>query len=211
MVFQVTHSFKHENKTTEILDKGGPFTIIPLRISTDQVNSTVVWMDSSDEINRAYELNNSEFNTIIAKKSLGMRGKIKISSERQKWPVCAQITKNLVSKRMVLIAESAHVMPPTGAQGLNTSIEDIITLYKICENAIKCNRDIGTYEVLRQYNVQRFLPTGSKVFSMHLLNKISMTEIEFLKKARKRFMRLLDKSSILKRSMIKIGLGKQFL
>ena len=47
MVFQVSHSNKHNDRTTEILDKGGPFTIIPLRNSSNQLKSTVVWMDSS--------------------------------------------------------------------------------------------------------------------------------------------------------------------
>ena len=208
MVFQVSHSKKHKDRTTEILDVGGPFTIIPIRDSSKQTKSTVVWMDNSDVINEAYSLENAEFNSIISKKSLGVRGNIKLVGKRQKWPVSSQLSKTLISKRTVLIAESAHVMPPTGAQGLNTSVEDIIALHNICKKALKNNEDIGADKVLRQYNIKRFPLTGSKVFGIHLLNKISMTENSFLRIARKNFLLYLDQSPLLRRTLIKAGLGK---
>ncbi len=208
MVFQVSHSKKHKERTTEILDVGGPFTIIPLRTTSKQTKSTVVWVDNSDVINKAYSLENAEFDTLISKKSLGIRGNIKLVGKRQKWPVSSQFSKTLISKRTVLIAESAHVMPPTGAQGLNTSIEDITALHNICKTALKNNQDIGSDRVLRQYNIKRFPLTGSKVFGIHLLNKISMTENSFLRIARKKFLIYLNQSPLLRKTLIKAGLGK---
>ncbi len=207
MVFQVSHSGNHKDRTTEILDSGGPFTIIPLRSSANQLNSTVVWMDTREVINEAFNLKETEFNALITKKSMKMRGNLKLTSGKQKWPVCSQITKALVSKRTVLIAESAHVMPPTGAQGLNTSVEDINYLYQICKNVLQSNKDIGADKVLRQYSLVRFPLTGGRVFGIHLLNKISMTENRFIKTARKHFLRHLNESPVLKRTLIKVGLG----
>ena len=208
MVFQVSHSRKHKDRTTEILDSGGPFTIIPLRTPLNQLRSTVVWMDNFDIINKAYSLNKTEFNSVISKKSMGIRGNIRLTGKRQKWPVSSQFSKTLISKRIVLIAESAHVMPPTGAQGLNTSVEDIITLHNICKKALKNDEDLGADRVLKQYQTKRLTQTGSKVFGIHLLNKISMTENKFLKIARKSFLMYLNQSSFLKRTLIKAGLGK---
>ena len=207
MVFQVSHSENHKDRTTEILDTGGPFTIIPLQSSTNQLKSTVVWMDTCEVINEAFNLRKTQFNALITKKSMEIRGKLKLTSGKQKWPVSTQITKALVSKRTVLIAESAHVMPPTGAQGLNTSVEDIIYLYQICKKALRSNKDIGEDKVLRQYSLMRFPLTGGKVFGIHLLNKVSMTKNRFLKTARKNFLKHLNKSPSLKRTLIKIGLG----
>ena len=208
MVFQVSHSKKHKDRTTEILDSGGPFTIIPLRTPLNQLRSTIVWMDNFDVINKAYSLKNTEFNSVISKKSMGIRGNIRLTGKRQKWPVSSQFSKTLISKRIVLIAESAHVMPPTGAQGLNTSVEDIITLHNICKEALKNDEDLGADRVLKQYQTKRLTQTGSKVFGIHLLNKISMTENKFLKIARKSFLMYLNQSSFLKRTLIKAGLGK---
>ncbi len=208
MVFQVSHSKKHKDRTTEILDVGGPFTIIPLRNSSKQSKSTVVWMDNFAVIDEAFSLKNAAFDSLISKKSLGIRGDIKLVGKRQKWQVSSQVSKTLISKRTVLIAESAHVMPPTGAQGLNTSVEDVIALHNICKKAIKNNEDIGADRVLRQYNIKRFPLTGSKVFGIHLLNKISMTENIFLRIARKNFLMYLNQSPFLRRTLIKAGLGK---
>ena len=208
MVFQVSHSKKHKDRTTEILDSGGPFTIIPLRTPLNQLRSTIVWMDNFDVINKAYSLKNTEFNSVISKKSMGIRGNIRLTGKRQKWPVSSQFSKTLISKRIVLIAESAHVMPPTGAQGLNTSVEDIITLHNICKKALKNDEDLGADRILKQYQIKRLTQTGSKVFGIHLLNKISMTENKFLKIARKSFLMYLNQSPFLKRTLIKAGLGK---
>ena len=208
MVFQVSHSKKHKDRTTEILDSGGPFTIIPLRTPLNQLRSTIVWMDNFDVINKAYSLKNTEFNSVISKKSMGIRGNIRLTGKRQKWPVSSQFSKTLISKRIVLIAESAHVMPPTGAQGLNTSVEDIITLHNICKEALKNDGDLGADRVLKQYQIKRLTQTGSKVFGIHLLNKISMTENKFLKIARKSFLMYLNQSPFLKKTLIKAGLGK---
>ena len=207
MVFQVSHSENHKDRTSEILDTGGPFTIIPLRSSSNQLKSTVVWMDTSEVINEAFNLRKTEFNALITKKSMNIRGQLKLTSRKQKWPVFSQITKALVSKRTILIAESAHVMPPTGAQGLNTSVEDIIYLYQICKKALRSNKDIGADKVLRQYSLVRFPLTGGKVFGVHLLNKISMTKNRFLKTARNNFLKHLNESPSLKRMLIKVGLG----
>ena len=207
MVFQVSHSESHKDRTTEILDTGGPFTVIPLRSSANQLNSTIVWMDTTKVINEAFNLEKPEFNAIITKKSMELRGKMKVASRKQKWPVSSQLTKTLVSKRTVLIAESAQVMPPTGAQGLNTSVEDIISLYKICRKELRNKNDIGSDKVLRRYNIVRFPLTGGKVFGIHLLNKISMTENRVLKIARKSFLKHLSHSPVLKRTLIKTGLG----
>ena len=207
MVFQVSHSENHKDRTSEILDTGGPFTIIPLRSSANQLKSTVVWMDTSEVINEAFNLRKTEFNALITKKSMNIRGQLKLTSRKQKWPVFSQITKALVSKRTILIAESAHVMPPTGAQGLNTSVEDIIYLYQICKKALKSNKDIGEDKLLRQYSLVRFPLTGGKVFGIHLLNKISMTKNRFLKTARKNFLKHLNESPVLKKALIKVGLG----
>ena len=153
-------------------------------------------------------MENAEFNSIISKRSLGVRGNIKLEGKRQKWPVSSQLSKTLISKRLVLIAESAHVMPPTGAQGLYTSVEYIIALHNICKKALKNNEDIGADRVLIQYNKKRFPLTGSKVFGIHILNKISMTENSFLRIARKNFLLYLDQSPLLRRTLIKAGLGK---
>ena len=139
---------------------------------------------------------------------MGTRGNIRLTGKRQKWPVSSQFSKTLISKRIVLIAESAHVMPPTGAQGLNTSVEDIITLHNICKEALKNDGDLGADRVLKQYQIKRLTQTGSKVFGIHLLNKISMTENKFLKIARKSFLMYLNQSPLLKRTLIKAGLGK---
>ena len=44
------------------------------------------------------------------------------------WPIVTQTAARMTARRTVLVAEAAHVLPPIGAQGLNTSIADIRAL-----------------------------------------------------------------------------------
>ena len=87
-------------------------------------------------------------------------------------------------------------------------MKDIIALRNICKKALESNKDLGAYSVLRQYSMNRFPITGSKVFGVHLLNKVSMTENSFVKNARKNVLMYLNQSPFLRRTLIKAGLGK---
>ncbi len=160
LVFEVTHKFNHNNTTTEILENGGPFTIIPLKRNVNCNYSTIVWMNYTKNIREICDLDQSAFNKILQEKSYNVRGTIKLNGEKQVYPIITQFAKRLYGKRVALLAESAHVMPPTGAQGLNTSIEDIRTLSKILAKARSEEKDIGGNSVLMKYNKSRLNSIG---------------------------------------------------
>ena len=58
-------------------------------------------------------------------RSCNILGPLKLASKRSLWPIISQVADRLYSKRLALIGETAHVVPPIGAQGLNMSIADI--------------------------------------------------------------------------------------
>ena len=92
LVFEVTHKFNHKNTTTEILDKGGPFTIIPLKRNAGCNYSTIVWMDYTKKVKEIYDLDKTLFNKILQEKSYDVRGTIKLNSEKQFWPIITQVS-----------------------------------------------------------------------------------------------------------------------
>ncbi len=211
LVFEVFHSFNHNNTTTELLNKGGPFTIIPLKRNKGCNYSTIVWMDYSKNIRESYDLDQSTFNKILQGKSQNLRGDIKLNSEKQIWPIVTQFANKLYGKRVVLLAESAHVLPPTGAQGLNTSIEDITTLSKLLVEARYEEKDIGGKGLLTKYNKDRLNSIGFKTAGMHLLNKISMANNPISQKIRKMALSTISQNFILKSFLMNIGLNNKSL
>ena len=211
LVFEVAHKCNHNNITTEILDDGGPFTIIPLKRNANCNHSTIVWMDYTKNIKEVCNLDKSTFNKILQEKSNNARGAIKLNGEKQVYPIITQFAKNLFGKRVVLLAESAHVMPPTGAQGLNTSIEDIITLDKILVKTRSEGKDIGGNSLLTKYSKSRLNSIGLKTAGMHFLNKISMTKYPISQKFRKIALNTISQNFTIKSFLMKIGLKNESL
>ena len=102
-------------------------------------------------------------------------------------------------------------MPPTGAQGLNTSIEDIRTLSKLLVKARSEERDIGDTNLLTKYNKARLHSIGLKTAGIHFLNKISMSNYPISQKIRKITLNTISQNFSLKGFLMDIGLNNKSL
>ena len=87
----------------------------------------------------------------ITKRTGNILGSCKVQSEISEFPIISQASLALSSERIILLAESAHVLPPIGAQGLNTSIHDIKNLYHLVEKRLKNKDEIGNFEFVKEY------------------------------------------------------------
>ena len=63
--------------------------------------------------------------------------------------------EKLYRNRVMLVGESAHVIPPIGAQGLNLGLRDIITFYNLLSDSNA--KDPGAKTILSSYNNMRWL------------------------------------------------------
>ena len=122
LAFAVTHSIPHKNISTEIHLSGGPFTLVPLRDHDGKPSSAVVWMDKSEEAAKLMNMKDKEFEEEMTQRSCNVLGPLKLASKKSSWPIISQIADRIYSQRLALIGETAHVVPPIGAQGLNLSL-----------------------------------------------------------------------------------------
>ena len=65
------------------------------------------------------------FEAEMSERSCHILGPLALATKRSIWPIIAQLAERISAKRVALIAEAAHVVPPIGAQGLNMSLSDI--------------------------------------------------------------------------------------
>ena len=63
--------------------------------------------------------------------------------------------KRFARRRIALVGEAAHVVPPIGAQGLNLGLRDAATLAEVIADAQRQNLDLGARAVLTRYEAQR--------------------------------------------------------
>lgn len=124
----LTHDVSHRFVSTEVYAKGGAFTLVPLPDTESSHRSALVWMEDGADARALAEMPAAVFGAAATERCVSVLGPLSLASERQIWPIVTRTAHRLTVQRVALIAEAAHVLPPIGAQGLNTSLADIRAL-----------------------------------------------------------------------------------
>jgi 2-octaprenyl-6-methoxyphenol hydroxylase len=204
LAFAVAHPVPHHNTSTEIHRSGGPFTLVPLRDHDGTPASAVVWMDRGPEIQRRAILDEAAFNAEATERSAGLFGQLSLITPRSTWPIITQTADRMVGERIALMAEAAHVMPPIGAQGLNTSLADLRVLLDL---ARQNPDDPGAISVLAGYEKQRMAEIRLRVSGVDILNRASMANTPVLRDLRLRGLDALYTLKPMRKLAMKAGLG----
>ncbi len=208
LAFAVSHPIPHQNVSTEIHRTGGPFTLVPLPDrqageAPPRPASAVVWMERAAEAQRLLALDVPEFEAAMSERSGHVLGPLTLVSQRTIWPIVSQIAASFHAERTALVAEAAHVMPPIGAQGLNTSLADIAALHALLSGA----PDPGDPNLLALYTRQRRPEVLARVVGIDALNRAAMAEAQPLRDARRLGLQALHGAAPVRRQLMKLGLG----
>ena len=154
-------------------------------------------------------MDDEQFAKVLTQRVDNIFGAIQICSQRRSYPIISQLANKFCCNRLALIGESAHVMPPIGAQGLNSSFEDIDLLAKLIQGALKKNNDIGSEELLKIYNKIRRTIILPRMLGIELLNQTSRSKSKIVHNWRNFGLRLINNNSSIKKTLMKVGLGER--
>ncbi len=204
LAFAVTHEFPHDNISTEIHRSGGPFTLVPLPDHGGHPSSAIVWMERSARAIELSQMDQPAFEAELATRSCGLYGKLSLASNRTIWPIIAQIADRFAARRLALIAEAAHVVPPIGAQGLNMSLADMGSLLDLARV-----HPLGSDEMLTAYDKARRLEVRARVQGIDMLNRVSMSDAQWLKDLRSRGIGMIHDARPVRKALMQLGLGSR--
>ncbi|MEM7423131.1 MAG: FAD-dependent monooxygenase [Pseudomonadota bacterium] len=205
LVFVVGHEHPHDGVSTEFHRTGGPLTFVPLPDGpSGQARSSIVWMVPGTRASALAALDDNGLAAALTAESMGLFGPVSIEGRRAVWPIISQIADRFSGERLALIAEAAHVMPPIGAQGLNTSLHDVETLATLlAEHAA----DLGDPQLLRRYE-RRVMPrTLSRVAGVDVLNRAAMLQSQPLRDLRRLGLNMIHRIGPLRQFAIRTGMG----
>ncbi len=202
LAFAVTHPIAHGNVSTEIHRSGGPFTLVPLPDHEGLPSSAVVWMENADTAQKLFELGEDAFEAAMSERSCHLLGPLKLASRRSIWPIISQMASRFSAKRLALVAEAAHVVPPIGAQGLNMSLADLQTLLDL-----SATHPLGNPEMLDAYDRARRNQVGLRVKGIDLLNRTSRAEADWLRAARSWGIGAIHDAKPIRTGLMQLGLG----
>ncbi len=202
LAFAVTHQLPHENVSTEIHRTGGPFTLVPLPDYEGKPSSAIVWMEEGPKAQALYELDETAFNAAIANRSCGLFGPLTLASRRSIWPIISQIAHRFSARRLALVAEAAHVVPPIGAQGLNMSLADLQSLLDL-----SAKHPLGSDAMLDAYDSARRRDVKLRVSAIDLLNRTSQSDMDWFRELRSWGIGAIHDAKPIRKTLMQMGLG----
>ena len=206
LAFAVTHATPHKNISTEIHNSGGPFTLVPLPDNNGKPSSAIVWMENGEKAKRLMEMEAKSFEREMTVRSCNILGPLKLASKRSLWPIISQIADRLYSQRLALIGETAHVVPPIGAQGLNMSIKDIKFLNNLDQ---KYPDQLGSMDILNEYQKNRIFDIRQRVAGVSALNRISISSNKLVQNVRAFGLENFFQVPAIKHATMKLGMGNR--
>ena len=202
--FQIKHAQPHLNTSTEIYSDGGPLTLVPMIRQNEEHESAIVWMQDTDRANLLADYDSDSFISHLHLKSCDTVGKIHSCSGFNSRPVIIQLANQIIEKRIVLIGEAAHLLPPIGAQGYNSSIKDIRVLSEV---VLENQHDPGSIATLKRYQSIRLPDIYLKTAGVGALNFLAWSDNPLLRRMRLTGLNFLQTNKLLKRTTMRFGLN----
>lgn len=203
LAFTATHDLPHHAISTEIYLAGGPFTMVPLGDIGGRPASAIVWMNPGPRAVALMAAGVAAFEAEMNARSARLFGEMKLAGQRAIFPVITQRARQLTGERLALIAEAAHVLPPIGAQGLNTSVNDIAALVR----AIGGSDDPGSADILAAYDRARRSDIAARARVIDFFNRVTQSGLPPLQSLRLAGLKAAHDIAPLRQGLMQAGMG----
>jgi len=203
LTFNIGHSRPHKNISTEFHTPDGPCVFVPLPGD----RSSVVWVSSPAEAKRLIGLGDAELSAAIERQSQSILGRVSVEPGRHKFPLAIEQPRQIAKNRIALVGESAHVVPPIGAQGLNMGLRDAADIADIVRDAIASGEDPGSPQVLGRYASARRGDVASRTFVIDIANRSLLSDFLPMQTARAAVLHLISSIGPLRRFAMREGLA----
>jgi 2-octaprenyl-6-methoxyphenol hydroxylase len=203
VTFNVSHSRPHRNTSTEFHTPQGPCVFVPLPGD----RCSVVWVAAPKEAGRLMALSGDELGEAVERQSHSILGKIRIEPGRHLFPLGIEQPGHFALRRVALVGEAAHVVPPIGAQGLNMGLRDAADIADIVARAIASGEDPGAPPVLKRYDSARRADVTSRTFAIDIANRSLLSDFLPVQSLRAAGLHLIGSIGPLRRLAMREGLA----
>ena len=193
------HSGEHEGISTEYHRRAGPFTTVPL----PGRRSALVWMERPARAAELMAMSDSDLAREIQLASHGNLGRVGVIGPRKLFAMEGLTARAYAARRVLLVGEAAHVVPPIGAQGLNMSLRDAAQAAELIDG----EKDPGAPELLSRYDALRRSDVLPREQIIHMMNRSLLGGLAATDAARSLGFELLGAVAPLRRFVMRRGLG----
>jgi 2-octaprenyl-6-methoxyphenol hydroxylase len=203
LVTNLRHSRPHGNFSTEFHTESGPFTLVPLAGN----RSSLVWVVAPNDADALLALDDGGLSEEIERRAHSILGRMEIDGARGRFPLAIELAQPLAAKRIALVGEAGHVMPPIGAQGLNLGIRDAATIAEIVADERRAGGDPGAPDVMRQYEERRRPDIRARALAVEWMNRSLLSDFLPAQALRGLGLELAGRFGFLRRALMREGIG----
>jgi 2-octaprenyl-6-methoxyphenol hydroxylase len=201
LTFNLAHSRPHFDTSTELHTATGPFTLVPL----PGHRSSLVFVVDPSEAPALATLSETAMAQEIERRSHSILGRIELEPGRGTFPLTVEKATRFGARRVALVGEAAHVIPPIGAQGLNLGLRDAATIGELVAADHRSGCDIGASELTERYDRMRRADIMSRLLAIDLLNRSLLADFFPLQAARGVGLLLMQRIAPLRRAAMREG------
>ncbi|PZQ49138.1 MAG: ubiquinone biosynthesis protein [Micavibrio aeruginosavorus] len=186
LVCVATHENPHNNVAIEDFRGEGPFAILPMNDDENgRHRSSIVWTEHCAEKDSAVHWDEQSFTVALNERFPAFYGKVAVSGKRFSYPLTLIHAHSYIAPRCALVADAAHGIHPIAGQGLNMGLRDIAALAELLINAKKSGADIGSDELLQNYQRSRRFDNMAMAAATDALNRLFSNDFLPLRALRK--------------------------
>ncbi|MCA1440232.1 UbiH/UbiF family hydroxylase [Ensifer sp. IC4062] len=169
IVLNFSHELPHYDVSTEFHTEAGPFTQVPLPGN----RSSLVWVQKPRDAEETLKLAPDVLSRTIEDRLQSILGKVSAEGIPQSFPLSGMTARRFGKGRTMLVGEAAHAFPPIGAQGLNLSLRDVMTLVELVGSSTGSRLPAETGD---RFDSRRRMDIVSRTASVDLLNRSLLSE-----------------------------------
>ena len=171
------------------------------------LRSSLVWVLDPARADEFAAFDDDALSDEIERASHSILGKISVEPGRGLFPLHIASAHRFADKRIALVGEAAHVVPPIGAQGLNLGLRDAATISELAVGASRSGHNIGGPDVMTRYDRMRRSDIGSRALAIDLLNRSLLTDFLPAQGARGFGLYMVDRIAPLRRAVMREGVA----
>lgn len=200
LVCNLRHAAPHDDISTEFHTPRGPFTLVPL----PGRRSALVWVMDGSNAEQLRTLPADALAAEIERMARSFLGPMGLDGPAQAFPLMMADAERMTDRRIALIGEAAHVLPPIAAQGFNLTLRDVDALARLVESGPS---DPGSDATLSAYSTDRKRDIGARKMAVNLLNRSLLSAFPAVQLVRSTGLFALSRLPVLRQALMRQGLG----